>query len=476
MAVVVVWVGLLLALVRTRAPAPSEQPGPAPALDAAAVADDAWMGVYLHGQKVGYGHSRMTPAPGGFRFEETSYLHLAVLDQVQNVRSAIDATTSPDFALRTFSVSLDSGLGVFDVRGNVEGPTLVLRITSGAERTEERIPLSEPIYLPSSARAQLRAAPLAAGRTLTVRAFDPSSMEHHPLQMSVIGRAPLALDGTTVDAWLVRESFRGAQTSVWIDDAGRTLREEGPMEMVVQREDANRALTVGWGEDAFDLVGAIAIRVKGTIADPRNLARLDARLSGLGEMTVPSGGRQSFQDGVLHIEREAPTAATTSPHDGRVESELHATPFLQVDNPRIAPRRAVAMKPIRAAPPRNCAAGSTISSRSGRSPVPNAPGARRTRRRLQRARRAVRCSGALSPAGAAVAGVVYADGAFLYHAWDEVWVGSGWLSVDPAFDQMPADATHVKLVEGGPEKHAALVPVIGKLSIELLPPPGSAAS
>ena len=57
-----------------------------------------------------------------------------------------------------------------------------------------------------------------------------------------------------------------------------------------------------------------------------------------------------------------------------------------------------------------------------------------------------------------VAGVVYADGAFLYHAWDEVWLGSGWLSVDPTFDQMPVDATHVKLVEGGPETHAALVP------------------
>jgi hypothetical protein len=483
MAVVVVWVGLLLALVRTRAPAPSEQPGPAPALDAAAVADDAWMGVYLHGQKVGYGHSRMTPAPGGFRFEETSYLHLAVLDQVQNVRSVIDATTSPDFALRTFSVSLDSGLGVFDVRGNVEGQTLVLRISSGAETTEERIPLSEPIYLPSSARAQLRAAPLAAGRTLTVRAFDPSSMEHHPLQMSVIGRAPLALDGTTVDAWLVRESFRGAQTSVWIDDAGRTLREEGPMEMVVQREDANRALTVGWGEDAFDLVGAIAIRVKGTIADPRNLARLDARLGGLGEMTVPNGGRQSFQDGVLHIEREAPTAATYElPYDGREwQSELHATPFLQVDNPRIvAAARAVVgdeTDPRRAAETLRRWVYDQLEKRPLAS-VPNALQVLDARAGdcNEHAVLFAALARAVGLPARVVAGVVYADGAFLYHAWDEVWVGSGWLSVDPAFDQMPADATHVKLVEGGPEKHAALVPVIGKLSIELLPPPGSAAS
>ena len=75
-----------------------------------------------------------------------------------------------------------------------------------------------------------------------------------------------------------------------------------------------------------------------------------------------------------------------------------------------------------------------------------------------------------------VAGVVYADGAFLYHAWDEVWLGSGWMSVDPTFDQMPADATHVKLVEGGPEAHAALLAVIGKLAIDIIPERGSAGS
>jgi hypothetical protein len=64
---------------------------------------------------------------------------------------------------------------------------------------------------------------------------------------------------------------------------------------------------------------------------------------------------------------------------------------------------------------------------------------------------------------------VYSDDAFLYHAWNEVWTGADWLSVDPAFDQMPADATHVKLITGGPETHAALMPVIGKLSLDLLP-------
>ena len=36
---------------------------------------------------------------------------------------------------------------------------------------------------------------------------------------------------------------------------------------------------------------------------------------------------------------------------------------------------------------------------------------------------------------------------FLYHAWAESYV-DGWIAVDPTFNQVGVDATHIKLVEG----------------------------
>jgi transglutaminase-like putative cysteine protease len=65
------------------------------------------------------------------------------------------------------------------------------------------------------------------------------------------------------------------------------------------------------------------------------------------------------------------------------------------------------------------------------------------------------------------AGVVYLNGAFYYHAWSEVWLGQ-WVSMDPVLHQFPADATHVKLVQGGPEAHLTLLQVIGRLGIEVV--------
>ena len=64
-----------------------------------------------------------------------------------------------------------------------------------------------------------------------------------------------------------------------------------------------------------------------------------------------------------------------------------------------------------------------------------------------------------------VAGVVYANDGFYYHAWDELWLGR-WVSADAIFGQMPADATHIKILEGGPERHLELVEIVGQLEFK----------
>jgi transglutaminase-like putative cysteine protease len=66
-----------------------------------------------------------------------------------------------------------------------------------------------------------------------------------------------------------------------------------------------------------------------------------------------------------------------------------------------------------------------------------------------------------------VAGAVYLDDGFYYHAWTEMWLGT-WVSADAVFDQLPADATHVKLVEGGPERHFQLAGVIDRLAFTVV--------
>jgi transglutaminase-like putative cysteine protease len=66
-----------------------------------------------------------------------------------------------------------------------------------------------------------------------------------------------------------------------------------------------------------------------------------------------------------------------------------------------------------------------------------------------------------------VVGVVYLRGAFYYHAWSEVWIGE-WISLDSVLNQFPADATHIKFLEGEIDRQMDILQLIGNLKISVI--------
>jgi hypothetical protein len=476
--VVAAWLILVGILVRDHFAAPAPAPGP-PAATASSlpVPDESWMGVYMHDRKIGYSHERVVATEDGYRFAEDSLLRLTVMDAEQTVRAHIDATTGRDYALQSFSLSLQSGLGALKATGTVDAGKVNLSLQTAGDETRQQLDIDGPIYLPATARALFASTGLKAGEARTLQVFDPSAMRHSPMEVRVQGRDKVVVGGRSVPAWRMRESFRGAESTVWMDDAGQVLREEGPMGLVTLAESPEIAVSGGWAEgDAFDLMAEIAVPVRRRISRPRELAELTVRLRGVEGFPVPQDARQSYRDGVLRIRREEAAAGETYalPYRGREwRDELAPTPFMQIDHPRV---RAAA---------REALGGETDARRAARrirewvfgklakkatASIPNAlqvleMGAGDCNEHAVLWAALARACGL--PARV-VAGAVYANGVFLYHAWDEAWLGSSWVSVDPAFDQMPADATHIKLIEGGPEMHANLITIIGRLGIEVL--------
>jgi transglutaminase-like putative cysteine protease len=66
-----------------------------------------------------------------------------------------------------------------------------------------------------------------------------------------------------------------------------------------------------------------------------------------------------------------------------------------------------------------------------------------------------------------VSGLLYNEGRFYYHAWNEVYLGE-WLAVDSLMNQIPADPTHIRLIRGGLERQVRLVGLMGRLGIKVL--------
>ncbi|MBX3027690.1 transglutaminase domain-containing protein [bacterium] len=478
-AIVGVWAALLIALAASSLPHRADQ-GMNPVSAAVGslagdAAEDEWTGIYMKGSKIGFAHYRAVPESGGLRIEETSVLRLTVLDREQTVQATISGSAADDLSLRRFDVALTSDLGTFAARGRVDNHGLVLDVTTGGQTSSQRLPLDQPLYLAAAARVRLTQGGLRAGRTLTVQVFDAAAMQQQPMTMRIVGRETLTEDGVAVPTWKVRESFRGMESDVWLDDHGRTVRERGPMGLEARRESPADAVAKGWGETPLDLMGAVAVPVA-AISDPRGRDRLRLRLTGTAGVAIPSDGRQHGNAGEWVIQREALPAATYRlPYAGEQwRGDLQPTMFLQSDQPQV--RAAAAAAVDGETDPRSAAerlrrwVHDSLEQRPAAT-LPNALQVLQTRAGdcNEHAVLYAALARAVGLPARVVAGLVYQNDAFLYHAWNEVWLGEGWVSVDAIFDQMPADVTHLKLIEGGPETHAALVPLIGKLSIRVLP-------
>jgi transglutaminase-like putative cysteine protease len=72
-------------------------------------------------------------------------------------------------------------------------------------------------------------------------------------------------------------------------------------------------------------------------------------------------------------------------------------------------------------------------------------------------------------------GLAYVDGKFFYHAWPEVLL-KDWVAVDPTFGQFPADAAHLRFVNGGVARHTELLRLMDNLKIDIVSVTGGSAS
>jgi len=467
----VVMVGLLVQRTLPSAPAPAVSLEPrAPALG------DEWMGVYMQAQKIGYTHHGFTAEADGFAFSEESLLHLTVMGAPQVVRTRVVGHAGRDYALRDVEFALSSGVGSLQAAGVVRDGSLRLTLRSGKEVSEQVLPLAEPLYLPSTLRASLSGDALRAGRRLDALVFDPTSLKNDRLHVTIEGEEPVPASPDGTRGWKVREEFRGLQTTAWVDPAGTVLREEGPMGFVLVHESADRAVTAGWGapETALDLVAKAAVPVAVPIAEPRTRRMLRLRVSGIALENVPSDDEQQRTGAVVTIRRPLPAhvASYELPYRGPLVDELRPTPFLQSDHPKVQALARDIVGGERDAKRVAMLLNDWVYAHLRKVPTISIPNALQV---LDMGEgdcneHAVLLAALGRAAGVptrVVAGAVYLDGAFFYHAWCEVWL-ERWVSIDPALHQFPADATHIKFVAGDPEDQVAMMGIIGRLGLEVL--------
>jgi hypothetical protein len=478
-AIVTFWLLMVGLLVRRNLPEQASPPLPGASLEPlrSEQAQEEWMGIYHQGQKIGYLQRRLTPTAAGYQWEEIWRMRMRFLNTPQTIHTAIRADTDATFALTRFDFRLLSSGLTFRASGAVQAQTLYGQMSTGGEASFFSFPLHSPIYLPAATQLALRNALLREGDERRFSVFNPLSMRTETMTVAVVGPETLTLKGQLQKTTKVMERFGETTAHAWLDADGKVVKEEASLGMVLLRESEQEALGGGWQDSTpFDLVSSVAIPVQQTLPNPRALALLRLRLvSPLENLQFSFPPRQQQQEHLLTITQEGEETFTTytlPQTDPEFAADLTPTPFLQSAHPRLV---AQAQQILGAEHDALHAARQLLDwtyATVEKKPSLGLPTALDVldSKRGDCNEHAVLFTALARASGIpsrVVAGVVYLDGSFYYHAWSEIWLGQ-WVAVDPTFHQFPADATHVKFVDGWPEQHLALLKVIGRIGMEIV--------
>ena len=439
---------------------------------------EEWMGVYLDGKKTGYASTITSEVPGGYEVKEDLDAVLSVLGFKQEVRMTTTSLLSAQLALEQISFAMDAGIASTSVNGRMQDKALALRITDSAGDTrDKRVDFTEPPYVSASVGLFLSRQDLKAGSRFTLPYFDPSTLSREPLYLEVEGIEQMKVGDRVVPVYRVSEKYAGVTTRTWFSKEGGTIKGDGPMGFTFVRETKEQAMKPpDGGYQSEDIIALASIPADVNISEPDKVVFLKARLVGadFGGLDI-GGGRQSLSGDVVDIikedlSREKPVSLPV--RDPALAGYLKPEPFVQSDDPAIRAKALELTGGESDVVPAARKIADWVYSSLEKKPSAGIPDAAEVLKALSGDcnEHTVLFTALARAAGIPAkmdSGVVMVGGRFYYHAWPEIWAGR-WIAIDPTFGQFPADATHIRLEEGGLDKQVRIIKLMGKMKIDIL--------
>ncbi len=441
-----------------------------------------WMEIYLKGKKVGFSETRVSPLGKDRLIEEKMVLVLNLMGQPSVMYMASRAVVDKGFALKEFRVKIRSGVVDFRVSGKVEENRLEVAVGEGDRKRTHVIPLAGPLVIGSSIPEFFKGRSLAIGDVFRFTIFDPSTLSHKEMATQVVVKTVIPINDRECSVFRLETKVWGQTLVFWLDEGGALMKEEGFMGLTLLRSDGERAPLNVDGSGGADFYAMAAIPVTQNLLCPREIAYLKLKVMGFQgtgfDETVLNEGRQRLRQDMLEVSQEKGLDDSFS-EASKAGMPQDVKPFLlpginiQSDDKALMEKaRQIAGEDRKDLPQTARKLMAWVYENVEKRPVLSVPDALAV---LKTGvgdcnEHAVLLTALLRAEGIPArecVGVVYTDHRFFYHAWTEAYLGR-WISMDATLNQMPTDATHIKLVHGGLDKQAELMALMGKLQLDIV--------
>lgn len=451
-------------------------------------AGDSWLGVYLgeEQQRVGYVHLRQDPEARrglqGSKMVLDAEMRWNLMGKPTDLELSGTVWRPVERKEAEFEFGVRSAEYDFKITGALADGGLDAEIASAGEVFPLHLPVRGDMVFASGFGAALELPALEVGEEYRLESFDPVTLQKGDARIRCVAHENLEIAGEVIATRRLRVTMNGFHSEAWVDGAGEIVRAATPFGVVLQRITAAEALAeelLGGedlsGEGGAEFLDRTAIRPAGR-RPFRSASTMTVEIRGLEELELPVDGVQTrIAAGRYRLSVPEPPLAGLTAGPSPEPAALNADSFVQSDHPRIR-RQAEEIVAGEADPWRRALRiHQWVYTRLEKEAVVSIPSAIEVleNRRGDCNEHTVLFTALARAVGLPARmgiGVVWSDEleGFYYHAWPEVYLDGRWIWMDPTLDQPLADATHLKLLNGGIESWPQLLPYLGRLQIEVL--------
>lgn len=445
-------------------------------------ADESWLGIYMGGAKIGYAGTvtKDTTWNGKPALKSWSVNVLKAEMLGSSMEMHIESTTWSDAkgAPQHMEMLMRSEGRLQTITADFKGKKIELVVDNSGQKTKKILEIPEGMKVvddPTASALDLMGKKV--GQSYPVLVLDPVTASLVRNDIVYTGRSRVKVRNDEFSAEVIEVRDPRATTKVYLSSKGDLIKVDGPVGMEMYPEPKTVAQKLTGTGATIDLAEATRVRTNQPIERSYATKKVELRVTGIDLGRIVSDDQQVIRkDGEgWSVTVQPKQAGAGVPLDQAAQQQpeyLKPSMLITCDAPGIQDQAKKitlgAKTTMQAAERVRQYVLGLMQPNTGIGVLRDATEVISTKEGLCRDH-AVLSAALMRAAGVPArlaSGLIYADGAYYYHAWAEAWNGTQWIGFDSTRPESQFSAAHLRLAVGNVEE-AFLFFVLSGAKIEV---------